>query len=85
MISIGVLGTARVVPYGLLAPAKETRGVEVNGIASSCPVLVNTSFKVRGEPIACMPEDAFRCLMGAEIKGWRLATVCSARSDRIRR
>jgi len=34
MIRIGVLGTARVVPYGLLAPAKETQGVEVTGIAS---------------------------------------------------
>ncbi len=34
MIRIGVLGTARVVPYGLLAPAKETPGVEVSAIAS---------------------------------------------------
>jgi predicted dehydrogenase len=34
MIRIGVLGTARVVPYGLLAPAKETQGVEVTAIAS---------------------------------------------------
>ena len=34
MIRFGVLGTARVVPYGLLAPAKETQGVEVSGIAS---------------------------------------------------
>jgi carbamoyltransferase len=31
-------------------------------------VLVNTSFNVRGEPIACSPEDAFRCLMGTEIE-----------------
>ncbi len=34
MISIGVLGTARIVPYGLLEPAKETSGVEVTAIAS---------------------------------------------------
>ena len=34
MVRIGVLGTARVVPYGLLAPAKETPGVEVTAIAS---------------------------------------------------
>ena len=34
MIRIGVLGTARVAPYGLLAPAKETQGVEVTAIAS---------------------------------------------------
>ena len=31
---------------------------------TGCPVLVNTSFNVRGEPIVCTPEDAFRCLMG---------------------
>jgi carbamoyltransferase len=35
---------------------------------TGCPVLVNTSFNVRGEPIACTPEDAFRCLMGTEIE-----------------
>lgn len=34
---------------------------------TGCPVLVNTSFNVRGEPIVCTPEDAFRCLMGTEI------------------
>src|SRR5204863_2948810 len=32
-----------------------------------CPVLVNTSFNVRGEPIVCTPEDAFRCFMGNEL------------------
>ena len=31
-------------------------------------VLVNTSFNVRGEPIVCTPEDAFRCFMGSEIE-----------------
>jgi carbamoyltransferase len=35
---------------------------------TSCPVLVNTSFNVRGEPIVCTPEDAFNCLMGTEIE-----------------
>lgn len=35
--------------------------------ATGCPVLVNTSFNVRGEPIVCAPEDAFRCFMGTEI------------------
>jgi len=35
---------------------------------TGCPVLVNTSFNVRGEPIACSPEDAFRCFMGSEIE-----------------
>ncbi len=33
---------------------------------TGCPVIVNTSFNVRGEPIVCTPEDAFRCFMGTE-------------------
>src|SRR3974390_1708922 len=37
MIRVGVLGTARVVPYGLLQPAKETQGVQVIAIASRTP------------------------------------------------
>jgi carbamoyltransferase len=45
--------------HGLLQAFKQKTG---------CPVLVNTSFNVRGEPIAHTPEDAFRCLMGTEIE-----------------
>jgi carbamoyltransferase len=30
---------------------------------SGCPLIVNTSFNVRGEPIVCTPEDAYRCFM----------------------
>jgi predicted dehydrogenase len=41
MIHFGVLGTARVVPHALLAPAKETPGVEVSGIASRTPQKAN--------------------------------------------
>jgi carbamoyltransferase len=35
---------------------------------TGCPVLVNTSFNVRGEPVVATPEDAFRCFMGTEIE-----------------
>jgi len=35
---------------------------------TDCPMVVNTSFNVRGEPIVCTPEDAFRCFMGTEIE-----------------
>jgi carbamoyltransferase len=35
---------------------------------TGCPALVNTSFNVRGEPIVCTPEDAFRCFMGTDIE-----------------
>jgi carbamoyltransferase len=45
--------------YALLSSFKERTG---------CPVLVNTSFNVRGEPIVGTPEDAFRCFMGTEIE-----------------
>ncbi len=34
---------------------------------TGCPVIVNTSFNVRGEPIVCTPEDAFKCFMGTEL------------------
>jgi carbamoyltransferase len=34
---------------------------------TSCPVLVNTSFNVRGEPIVCSPEDAYRCFMATDM------------------
>ncbi len=35
---------------------------------TGCPVVVNTSFNVRGEPIVCTPEDAVRCFMGSDIE-----------------
>ena len=34
---------------------------------TGCPVVVNTSFNVRGEPIVCTPEDAFHCFMGTDL------------------
>ena len=34
---------------------------------TNCPILVNTSFNVRGEPIVNTPEDAFNCFMGTEL------------------
>ena len=36
--------------------------------STGCPVIVNTSFNVRGEPIVCTPEDAFICFMATEIE-----------------
>jgi carbamoyltransferase len=41
-----------------------TRFKELTGY----PVIVNTSFNVRVEPIVCTPEDAFRCFMGNKIE-----------------
>jgi carbamoyltransferase len=48
---------------------------------TGCPVLVNTSFNVRGEPIVCTPEDAFRCFMGTEMETLVVGN-CLLRKDR---
>ena len=45
--------------HALLTKFKELTG---------CPVVANTSFNVRGEPIVCTPEDAFHCFMGCEME-----------------
>lgn len=45
--------------YALIKSFKDKTG---------CPVVINTSFNVRGEPIVCTPEDAFRCFMGSGIE-----------------
>ena len=34
---------------------------------TNCPLIVNTSFNVRGEPIVCTPQDAYRCFMRTEM------------------
>ncbi len=47
---------------------------------TGCPVLVNTSFNVRGEPIVCTPEDAFRCFMGTDIDALALGN-CFLRKE----
>jgi carbamoyltransferase len=47
---------------------------------TGCPVLVNTSFNVRGEPIVCTPEDAFRCLMGTDIE-WLAVGNCILKKE----
>ena len=44
--------------YDLISKFKEKTG---------CPVIVNTSFNVRGEPIVNTPTDAFNCFMGTEL------------------
>jgi carbamoyltransferase len=35
--------------------------------ATGCPVIVNTSFNIRGEPIVCTPEDAYRCFLATDM------------------
>ena len=49
--------------------------------ATGCPVLVNTSFNVRGEPIVPTPADAFRCFMGTEIETLVLGNCLLQKED----
>jgi carbamoyltransferase len=58
--------------HALLTRFKERTG---------CPVIVNTSFNVRGEPIVCSPEDAFRCFMGTEIEAMAIGNCYLRKED----
>ena len=48
---------------------------------TGCPVLVNTSFNVRGEPIVCTPEDAYRCFLGTDMDVLVLEDVVLLKED----
>lgn len=48
---------------------------------TGCPILVNTSFNVRGEPIVATPEDAFRCFMGCDLDLLAVGTCTLRKSD----
>jgi carbamoyltransferase len=48
---------------------------------TGCPVIVNTSFNVRGEPIVCSPEDSYRCFMRTEMDVLVLETCILVKED----
>jgi carbamoyltransferase len=48
---------------------------------TGCPVLVNTSFNVRGEPIVCTPDDAFRCFMGTRLDSLAIGNCFLRKAD----
>ena len=58
--------------YKLLSKFKEL---------TSCPILVNTSFNVRGEPIVNTPEDAFRCFMGTDLDNLAIGNCYLIKSE----
>jgi carbamoyltransferase len=60
-------GTARVQTVSAAHQPLFHKLIETFGEISSTPVLINTSFNVRGEPIVCTPADAMRCFMGTDI------------------
>ena len=51
---------------------------------TGCPVLVNTSFNVRGEPIVCTPEDAYRCFLATDMDALVLEDVVVVKDDAAR-
>ncbi|MDW7772686.1 MAG: carbamoyltransferase [Desulfobulbaceae bacterium] len=61
--------------YGLVEEFEKLTG---------CPVLINTSFNVRGEPIVCTPEDAYRCFMRTEMDFLVLENILLAKNDQPR-
>lgn len=52
---------------------------------TNCPLLVNTSFNVRGEPPVCTPEDAFRCFMRTEMDFLVMGNFLITKADQARR
>ena len=55
--------------------------IESFGKKTGCPVVVNTSFNVRGEPIVCTPEDSYRCFMRTEMDFLMLETCVLDKKD----
>lgn len=53
------------------------------GQLSGVPILVNTSFNIRGEAIVCTPQDAYRCMMGTEIDYLVMENFLIRRSDNL--
>jgi carbamoyltransferase len=62
-------GSARPQTVHALSCPRYWRLIEEFGKRTGCPVLLNTSFNVRGEPIVCSPEDALICLANSELDG----------------
>ena len=52
---------------------------------TGCPVIINTSFNVRGEPIVCSPEDAYRCFMRSDMDVLVLENFLLAKADQPKR
>jgi carbamoyltransferase len=48
---------------------------------TGCPLVVNTSFNVRGEPIVCTPEDAYRCFLRTEMDALVLGPFLLGKAD----
>jgi carbamoyltransferase len=52
---------------------------------TGCPVIINTSFNVRGEPMVCSPEDAYRCFMRSDMDVLVIENFILEKADQPRR
>ena len=50
---------------------------------TNCPILINTSFNVRGEPIVCSPSDALMCFMGTDIDILCIGDFCLEKNEQV--
>jgi carbamoyltransferase len=58
--------------------------IKTFGKLSKIPILINTSFNIRGEPIVCTPYDAYKCMMGTEIDYLIIENFLIKRSNNLR-
>jgi len=73
--------SARVQTVDGFRNTRYTRLLEAFERRTGCPVIINTSFNVRGEPIVCTPEDAYRCFMGTNMDALVLGSVVLMKKD----
>jgi carbamoyltransferase len=58
--------------------------IKAVGAQSGIPILINTSFNIRGEPIVCTPHDAYRCMMGTGIDYLVMGSYIIKRADNLK-
>ncbi len=75
-------GSARVHTVDVSVNPRFWRLLRVFESMTDCPVLVNTSFNVRGEPIVCTPSDAYRCFMRTHLDALAIGPYLVQKAER---
>ena len=57
--------------------------IKAVGAGSGIPIIINTSFNIRGEPIVCSPYDAYKCMMGTGIDCLIMGSFLIKREDNL--
>jgi carbamoyltransferase len=73
--------SARLQTVGEGGSPRYRRLLEAFDEQTGCPVLINTSFNVRGEPIVATPEDAYRCFMATDMDYLVMGNFVLAKAD----